>query len=81
MANIPILGKLVSATEEGILADAAEIECGISQKLGDVLPTVMGQTAAVVPASLLTQEQYDALVEGGTVDPGRLYLIYEEDEA
>ena len=81
MANIPILGKFASATEEGILADAQEIAVSGGSNVNAVLPKVMEGDGAVVPATLLTQAQYDALVEAGTVEATRLYLIYEEDDS
>lgn len=52
-------------------ADAARAEAGV--------PVLYG-TTTLVPAVILTGEQYQALVDAGTVDPAKLYLIYEEDE-
>ena len=81
MADIPILGKLKSATTEVVLADAEEIAVPGGSSVGAVLPTVLGGDGSVVPATLLTQAEYDALVDVGTVEASRLYLIYEEDES
>ena len=46
----------------------------------DLLPKVLGGDGSLIPATLLTQEEYDALLDAGTLDPHRLYLVYEEDE-
>lgn len=52
-------------------ADAARAEAGVPRLYGTDTP---------VPSVILTEEQYQALVAAGTVDPGKLYLIYEAGE-
>ena len=44
-----------------------------------LLPKVLGGDGTLVPATLLTQEEYDGMQEAGTLDPNRLYLVYEDD--
>ena len=57
-------------------------------ELNAMSDTIAGNQAAlpheyvnhtIVPATVISQEQYRELVESGTVDPTILYLVYEGD--
>ena len=48
--------------------------------LYDLLPKVLGGDGSLVPALLLTQEEYDELLDAGEIDEHTLYLVYEAGE-
>lgn len=47
--------------------------------LGVGSPSGGGGTGGGIPHVLLTQTEYDALVTGGSVDSGVIYLVYEDE--
>lgn len=62
------------------MVDAEDVDIGGGRRLDAVLPAVYGdQTGVVVPTTLITQAEYDTLLDDNAVEEGRLYLIYEDE--
>lgn len=62
------------------VVESPDVDVGAGKRLDAVLPAVYGdQTGVVVPTTLITQAEYDALLDDNAVEEGRLYLIYEDE--
>lgn len=65
---------------DGYLLDANGVKVDTNKMLDEVLPKEYNVPSVVVPTTVISQSDYDALEEAGEVELNRLYLVFEDGE-